>query len=79
MSVLTYFPVMQARFINCFISSLLLCTQLALAQQYPVRMYTLRDGLPQMQVMCNLLDSRGYLWLGTKNGLVKFDGEHFEC
>ena len=48
------------------------------AQQYPSRMYTLRDGLPQMQVMATLADSRGYIWVGTKNGLAKFDGEQFE-
>lgn len=48
------------------------------AQHYPTRTYTLRDGLPQMQATCALADSRGYLWVGTKGGLAKFDGERFE-
>ena len=50
----------------------------ARGHRYPVRMYTLRDGLPQMQINATLLDSRGYIWLGTQNGLTKFDGEQFE-
>ena len=50
----------------------------AWGQHYPTRTYTLRDGLPQMQVMSALADSRGYLWIGTKGGLAKFDGERFE-
>lgn len=56
----------------------LLLTLAARAQHYPTRTYTLRDGLPQMQVTCLLADSRGYLWVGTKFGLAKFDGERFE-
>ena len=48
------------------------------AQEYPSVTYTTRDGLSQMQVKHVLEDSRGYIWAGTKGGLSKFDGEHFE-
>ncbi len=43
----------------------------------PYRQYTLRDGLPQMQITCLFQDSRGYLWVGTKAGLARFNGAKF--
>lgn len=43
--------------------------------QYKV--YTLRDGLPQMQIWSMFQDSRGYLWIGTKGGISRYDGEKF--
>ncbi len=39
------------------------------------KQYTLRDGLSQMQVMCLFQDSRGYLWVGTKEGINCFNGD----
>lgn len=41
----------------------------------PYRQYTLRDGLSQMQAMCIIQDSRGYIWVGTKEGLNCFNGD----
>ena len=43
----------------------------------PLRQYTLSDGLSQMQVTSLFQDSRGYIWIGTKVGLNRFDGEKF--
>lgn len=40
----------------------------------PYRQYTLRDGLSQMQAMKIIQDSRGYIWVGTKEGLNCFNG-----
>lgn len=36
------------------------------------------DGLPQNSVISIMQDKPGYLWLGTLNGLVKFDGLRFQ-
>jgi len=35
---------------------------------------TIEDGLPENSVICVLQDHLGYLWLGTQNGLVRYDG-----
>jgi signal transduction histidine kinase/ligand-binding sensor domain-containing protein/CheY-like chemotaxis protein/HPt (histidine-containing phosphotransfer) domain-containing protein len=35
---------------------------------------TTEDGLPQATVMTTLQDSQGFVWLGTEDGLVRFDG-----
>ena len=36
-----------------------------------------QDGLSDNTVNCFLKDSRGILWIGTYNGLNRFDGSHF--
>jgi Two component regulator propeller len=36
-----------------------------------------QQGLPQSSVISIIQTRDGYLWLGTLNGLVRFDGSHF--
>jgi ligand-binding sensor domain-containing protein/signal transduction histidine kinase len=38
----------------------------------------LDDGLTSLDINCIIQDKYGYLWLGTKEGLIKFNGEVFE-
>ena len=47
------------------------------AQTYPFREYTSDDGLPQTQTTSVMQDSRGYIWIPTRNGLARFDGLKF--
>src|SRR5580693_8052195 len=35
---------------------------------------TTADGLPQGTVYTTLQDSQGFVWLGTEDGLVRYDG-----
>ena len=39
--------------------------------------YDIRDGLSQTIVNCVEQDQKGYLWIGTQDGLNKFDGYKF--
>jgi len=57
---------------------LLLINMHAIHAQAPYyRLFTMRDGLSQMKITALHIDRRGYLWIGTRNGLNKFDGEKF--
>lgn len=38
----------------------------------------MEDGLAQMQVLAMAEDRAGFLWLGTKSGVSRFDGHRFE-
>jgi len=51
--------------------------QPALAQHLGYRKYTVDDGLVQSEVVSLFQDSRGFLWVGTKFGVSKFDGNNF--
>lgn len=37
---------------------------------------TMRDGLSSDHVQCMAMDQRGYLWIGTSDGLNRYDGKH---
>jgi len=39
--------------------------------------FTIQDGLPSNVIYSLLQDSKGYLWVGTTNGLAKYDGYKF--
>lgn len=47
------------------------------AEQLPVRRYTTADGLAGNRVQSILSDSHGFLWIGTSEGLSRFDGSSF--
>ena len=41
------------------------------------RRYTTQDGLPQLQAERLWQDSRGYIYIGTLSGFVRYDGREF--
>ena len=48
------------------------------SQELTWKQYTVNDGLVQSQVNQIFQDSRGFLWIGTRAGVSRFDGIHFE-
>lgn len=47
-------------------------------QKYFFDNYGINDGLSTQKVYTLLQDSRDYIWLGTANGVSRFDGSKFE-
>ncbi|PQA53211.1 hybrid sensor histidine kinase/response regulator transcription factor [Siphonobacter curvatus] len=45
---------------------------------YPKRILTPRNGLPQSFVSGLVQDKQGFVWVGTRNGLARFDGKAFK-
>jgi ligand-binding sensor domain-containing protein/two-component sensor histidine kinase len=66
-----------ARLICILVAALLSWPHAASAEQLPLRHYGVYEGLPHSTVRCILQDSRGYLWIGTADGLARFDGYTF--
>jgi ligand-binding sensor domain-containing protein len=50
----------------------------AAAQPWQLASYTTKEGLSSNQVACVAKDSSGFLWVGTRNGLNRFDGNAFD-
>lgn len=55
----------------------LFATETSSAQRFCVDAWGTEDGLPQNSVISMIQSRDGYLWFGTLNGLVRFDGIRF--
>jgi signal transduction histidine kinase/ligand-binding sensor domain-containing protein len=65
----------RIQFLATLMAAVLLSGQLAAADSpYIVDAWSTADGLPQSSVISITQTHDGYLWLGTLNGLVRFDG-----
>lgn len=69
----------------CWLAVIILAARAAAAptgmpetDEYLVRQWQTEEGLPQNSVTSIAQTRDGYLWLGTFNGLVRFDGIRFQ-
>ena len=64
--------------ITCITLSVCLCCQV-MAQERSIELkhLTSENGLSDNRVTCILRDKMGFLWVGTKDGLNRFDGRDF--
>lgn len=70
----------QGRIILLFILLLMMAGRALVAQpaQLSFRHFTTDDGLPSSQTYFTLEDKQGYLWVGTDNGIARYNGYEFE-
>lgn len=66
-------------FLRSLYITLLICSTAipSLCQVLPFQQYTTKEGLPSNHVTALYQDSRGFLWIGTDNGLSVYDGIEF--
>ena len=67
MSVLRYYLLAAALALPC------------LAQRYSFKFYSEEQGLTNLGVQCFLQDRVGFVWVGTQNGLFRYDGLSFQA
>lgn len=69
---------------SAVIFTLVMVTFLCLPQQgkaqlyYKARTLTTADGLSDNRVTCFHKDKKGFMWIGTRNGLNRYDGHAFK-
>lgn len=56
--------------------SVFIC-QNAKAQRYNLKTFTIKEGLSNNYIYSIEKDKKGFLWIGTSNGLNRFDGNYF--
>ncbi len=59
------------------IVAVFICFAVSLQAQYKTPFFntlTVDDGLPEANIRSTVEDKYGYLWMGTQNGLVRYDG-----
>ena len=61
----------------CLVSLTLLAENGAVAQRLPFGNLRVRDGLPANYISCLAQDRAGRLWVGTSDGVCRFDGLEF--
>lgn len=68
---------MQFRLATLF---LVLCMQGFAQMPVQIRFtnYTQANGLPEEYITSIIEDNRGFLWFGSREGLIRFDGEHYK-
>ena len=73
-----YFIKRQTFFFVWFILFLAVTILPVTAQNYFFDNYSIKQGLSEQKVYALLQDSKDYIWLGTANGVSRFDGKKFE-
>lgn len=63
--------------LSCLIAALFLTWSVTAQRNFRFRNYTISEGLSQSAVTCVVQDDLNALWVGTQDGLNRFDGRSF--
>jgi ligand-binding sensor domain-containing protein len=67
---------------NCIIIGLLVLLRIVANAQYPASLpfktLDVTEGLPQSFISGLVQDSAGFIWIGTRDGLARYDGRKFK-
>jgi serine phosphatase RsbU (regulator of sigma subunit)/ligand-binding sensor domain-containing protein len=71
---------MMSKFYKYTVLIILIASGISFSQLNPnnITQFTEKDGVPGSQVSNVLIDKFGYVWIGTINGLARFDGYEFK-
>jgi len=72
------YKLLQNRTIICLFILFLFFPGIISGQNYTVKTFTTENGLANNDVNVIALDSTGFLWIGTRDGLSRFDGYEFK-
>jgi ligand-binding sensor domain-containing protein/serine phosphatase RsbU (regulator of sigma subunit) len=62
----------------CLVVVLLLANFLSFAQNIKFKRFSIDEGLSQASVKSIFQDSQGFIWVGTQDGLNRYDGFHIK-
>lgn len=65
------------RWHSIFLFFSILCICLEGKAQIRFESYTINEGLSSNNIRCLFQDNNGFIWIGTKDGLNRFDGSEF--
>ena len=71
----------KKKFIKLFLVLLIIVCSIintSYAQSFHFRNYSVKDGLPFVQVATIFQDTKGFMWFGTQDGLNRYDGYKFK-
>ncbi|ADY53186.1 hypothetical protein Pedsa_2644 [Pseudopedobacter saltans DSM 12145] len=74
--MLKYKPIV--RLIHLVLFVLILVVPQVSKAQLKFKHLTINDGLSQNVVLCMIQDREGYIWMGTEDGLNRYDGYEFK-
>jgi len=68
---------MIQKFLSALFFVFAFCCASAQERTIALKRLTSQEGLPDNQVTCAIHDKQGFMWIGTKDGLNRYDGLDF--